>query len=262
MNFFRYLGRAAFGRIEAVSAVWKIVVFSVISFLFGFHRGRKATSRVLLKQVYFAGFEALSIVSWIALILGLVIVTQALSILSKLGGEGVVGDILVWVVIREVGPIFSAIIVIARSGTAIASELGSMKISKEIDALELIGIDPMHYLIMPRVIGMAMSVFALTFYFEIIAVLGGYLLAGFEKSMSFTVYISSVASALGFVEIFASLLKSALFGLIIGAICSGRGLMVEKSITEIPQQTTKAVIGSFKAVFVFDAVITLVFFML
>jgi phospholipid/cholesterol/gamma-HCH transport system permease protein len=249
-------------RLRDIYAVWKTIAFSLYSVIFRFHVGRKATQSVILKQIYFAGFEAVPIISWISLALGLIIVTQSLSILPKVGGGGLVGDILVWVVVREVGPIFSAIIVIARSGTAIASELGSMKISREITSLEVSGIDPMHYLIMPRVIGAAISVFVLTFYFEIISIFGGYLLAGFEKSMTFSVYITSVLAALGFREIIASALKSALFGLLIGAICAGRGLRVQKSITEIPQQTTKAVIGSFKAVFFIDAVVTFIFFMI
>lgn len=262
MRLFNYLGSAVVSRLTEMRSVWRIIAFSLYSAVFKFNLGRKATQSVILKQIYFAGLEAVSIISWISLALGLIIVTQSLSILPKVGGGGLVGDILVWVVIREVGPIFSAIIVIARSGTAIASELGSMKMSREITSLEVSGIDPMHYLIMPRVIGSAVSVFVLTFYFEIISILGGYLLAGFGKSITFSVYLASVMTALGFREIIASVLKSALFGLLIGAICSSRGLKVQKSITEIPQQTTKAVIGSFKAVFLVDAVVTFIFFMI
>ncbi|MBI5887093.1 MAG: ABC transporter permease [Deltaproteobacteria bacterium] len=261
IKILRYLGSAVLSRISALSDIWEIIAFSLYSLVFRFKKGRKATKSVLLKQIYFAGFEAVPIVSWIALALGIIIVTQSFSILPKVGGEGLIGDILVWVVIREIGPIFSAIIVVARSGTAIASELGSMKISKELTALEIIGIDPMHYLIAPRVIGTCISVFVLTFYFEIIAVLGGYLLAGFGKRMTFSVYIADVLASLGFAEIGSSVLKSVLFGLIIGAVCCLNGMKVQRSITEIPQRTTKAVIGSFKAVFLIDAVVTLIFFM-
>lgn len=249
-------------RTRAVAAVWRIAVFSLSSFMFRFTHGRKATFNVLLKQVYFTGFEAIPIISWIALILGLIIVSESVSILPKVGGERLIGDILVWVVIREVGPLFSAVIVIARSGTAIAAELGSMKISKELNSLEIMGIDPMHYLIMPRVIGTAVSVFVLTFYFEGISILGGYLLAGFGKSMSFSVYISYILEAMGFLEVGVSVLKSVLFGILIGAVCSAHGLLVQRSITEIPQQTTKAVMGSLKLVFAADAIITIIFFML
>lgn len=261
MDIIRYLGRDAVTRARAVYALWSIIIFSLASLIFRFHVGRRAVRSVFLKQIYFTGFEALPIIAWISLILGIIIVTESLSILPRVGGEGLIGDILVWVVIRETGPLFAAVIVIARSGTAIAAELGSMKLSKEITTLEAMGIDPMHYLIMPRVIGTAVSVFVLTFFFELISVLGGYLLAGFGKNITFSVYMGSFLDSLGFLEVGVSLLKSMVFGLIIGAVCTSHGLMVRSSITEIPQQTTRAVMGSLKALFVTDAMVTLIFFM-
>lgn len=257
----RYLGRSALSWVDVMRAVLGVVAHSLSSFFLKFTKGRPATLSVLLKQIYFTGFEAIPIISWIALILGLIIVTQTVNILPKLGAEGLIGEIFVWVVIREIGPVFASVIVIARSGTAIASELGSMKISRELTALEVMGIDTMHYLIAPRVIGTAISVFVLTFYFEIVAILGGYLLAGFGQNIAFSVYINSILAAMSFLEVAVSLLKSLLFGLIIGAVCSYYGLTVERSITQIPQKTTKAVIGSLRLVFVADAVITFIFFM-
>ncbi|MBI5810550.1 MAG: ABC transporter permease, partial [Deltaproteobacteria bacterium] len=101
----------------------------------------------------------------------------------------------------------------------------------------------------------------LTFWFEVVSVLGGYLLAGFGKSMTFYAYVMSIMSAMGFIEAVVSLLKSGLFGLIIGSVCCRHGLMVRESITQIPQETTKAVIGSLGLVFVLDAAITFIFFM-
>src|SRR3990172_4099484 len=107
----------------------------------------------------------------------------------------------------------------------------------------------------------AISVFVLTFYFEVITILGGYLLAGFGKRITLGVYISSVLETMGFADIIASLLKSVVFGLIIGAVSAMHGMRVRRSITEIPQQTTKAVISSLFLVFVVDGIITAVFFM-
>jgi len=259
-QIFRFLGRKTLSRSTAFYAAWKISLSAVASLVFHFNRGRKATLRVLLKQVYFTGFEAVPIVSWIALMLGLIIVTQALNILPRFGGEGLIGEIMVWVVLREAGPVLASVVIIARSGTAIASELGSMKIGGEISSLEIMGIDPMHYLVMPRVIGTAVSVFILTFYFDAISILGGYLLAGFGKSMTFSAYTASVFEAMGFLELVVSLLKSVLFGFIIGSVCTYHGLMVEKSITQIPQETTKAVIGSLRIIFFVNGVITFIFF--
>lgn len=258
---FRAIGAGAILRTQDAYAIGRIASSSLYGVFFRLGKGRAVTFNVFYRQLYFTGFQAIPIISWIALILGLIIVTQSLSILPRFGGERLIGEVLVWVVIREAGPVFAAVIVIARSGTAIASELGSMKINREIEALSVMGIDPMRYLVMPRVIGVTVSVFVLTFYFEAVTLLGGYLLAGFGKSVTFSAYSSSILESMGFAEATASLLKSALFGLIIGSVCSYHGLMAGKSITEIPQKTTKAVIGSLTAVFFVDAVITFVFYM-
>ncbi|MBI2412288.1 MAG: ABC transporter permease [Deltaproteobacteria bacterium] len=260
MDTLKRLGRTLLERARVLFEFWKIIFHTAESVIFRFNLGRKATLDVLLKQVYFTAFEALPIISWIALIIGLIIVTQSLSILPRLGGEGLIGEILVWVLVRELGPVFASVIVIARSGTAMASELGLMKSSNEVSALEVMGIDPMHYLVAPRVLGAMISVFVLTFYFEAISIFGGYILAGFGKNIAFSVFVDSIMQAMGFIEISVSLLKSLLFGLIIGTVSSYYGLRVKKSITEIPQATTKAVIGSLRLVFVADAVITILFF--
>ncbi|MBI5047680.1 MAG: ABC transporter permease [Deltaproteobacteria bacterium] len=261
MSIFRYLGSIVLSFLNDLYEIGGFVTSSINSLLFNFATGRRAISSIIYKQVYFTGIEAFSIISWIAAILGIIIVTQVISILPFFGGERLIGKILVWVVIRELGPVFAGIIVIARSGTAMAAELGSMQVNNEITALEAMGIDPKRYLVAPRVIGTAISALVLTFYFEVIAILGGYLLAGFGKRITFGVYVASVLETMGFMDIIASLLKSVVFGLIIGAVATLHGLRVGKSITQIPQQTTKAVISSLFLVFVVDGIITAMFFM-
>lgn len=256
----RWLGRAAIKRARAIYDVWSIIMTSLGGFVTAPGRGGTATRSVFLRQIYLTSFEALPLISWLALILGFIVVTQSLSLLPRFGAEGLLGEVLVWVVVREAGPLFASVIVIARSGTAIASELGSMKISREITAIEVMGIDPMRYLIAPRVLGTAVSVFVLTFYFEAVSLFGAYLLAGFGKSMTFGVYAESVLEAMGWRELIGSVVKSAVFGLIIGAVCSGHGLKVGRSITQIPQQTTMAVMASLGLVFVADAFITFVLY--
>lgn len=241
-------------------AVARIVASAVNSFIFRFTTGRRAKIYVLYKQIYFTGIQALPVVSWMALLIGLIIVGQTISVLPKIGREGLIGEILVWVVIRELGPVFAAIIVTARSGTAIAAELGSMKVNDEITALEIMGIDLGHYIVMPRVIGTTVAVFSLTFYFEAVAILGGYLLAGFGKSLTFPAYMASIFNASGIADLFASSLKSIIFGLIIGSVCCYHGLRVGKSITQIPQETTKAVMRSLLLIFIVDGIVTAIFF--
>ncbi len=260
MRFIDFLGKRTIALVKDIRDIGKIIISALYMFFFQFSTGKKAIRTIMLKQIYFTGIEAFSIISWMGVIVGMVIVTQAVSILPLIGGERLIGDILILVVIRELGPIFAGIIVIARSGTAIAAELGSMKVNNEVVALEAMGIDPQRYLVMPRVIGTMISVLILTFYFELITVLGGYLLAGFGQRIPFNIYISSIMESLTFTEVFASLLKSIIFGLVIGALATYHGLRVGTSITQIPQEATKAVIRSLFMLFAIDGIITTIFF--
>lgn len=259
-DIYTNIGSKTIDFFQTLVAALRVIPFALRDFLFRFSLGKRATIEVLYRQIYFTGLEAFAIVSCIALMMGLIIVTQVIGILPMFGGEGLIGGILVWVVIRELGPLFAAIIVIARSGTAIASELGSMKVNNEISALEIMGISIDQYVVMPRVIGTAIAVFGLTFYFEVVTILGGYLLAGFEKNIAFNVYVASILNAAGVADIAASTLKSIVFGLIIGAVCCFHGLKVGKSITQIPQETTKGVIRSLFLIFIADGIVTAAFF--
>ncbi|MEK6531771.1 MAG: ABC transporter permease [Deltaproteobacteria bacterium] len=260
MQIFYRIGKNAIERIRVLYGVFRLSAVSVGSFASLLGKTNMANRIVFLRQIYFTGFEAIPIISWLATILGIVIVTQTLNILPLVGSDAIIGEILVWVLVREAGPVFASVIVIARSGTAIAAELGSMRISRETIALEVMGINLTGYLIAPRILGTAVSTFVLTFYFEGISVLGGYLLAGLGKSITFSAYITSILGAMGLLEVGVSLLKSVLFGLIIGSVCAYHGLKAEKSITQIPQKTTAAVMGSLSLIFSLNAIITFVFY--
>ncbi|MBI5194910.1 MAG: ABC transporter permease [Nitrospirae bacterium] len=213
---------------------------------------------VLYKQIYFTGIEALSKIALLGLLIGLVIITQ----ITNLAGSNAVltGKILIWTVVRELGPLLAAIIIIARSGTAIASELGSMKVNRELEHLRIMGIDPMDYLLVPRILGITASVFIITFYFQLTAVAGGLALTSVLMDIPFLQHLKGMFLALSFFEVAVSLLKSLVFGLLISTISCYQGLSVRASITEIPQAATKAVMQSLFLVFIFDGIITLIAF--
>lgn len=214
-----------------------------------------AIRSVLLKQLYFTGFEAWKIIILVALILGTVIVSQ---VVGLVGGENgsLTGKVLVWVVFRELGPLLTAMIVIARSGTAIAAELGSMKINGELDSLEQLGIPCERYLILPRIIGVAIAVTVLTAYFVLIAFVGGFLIASLGHHIPYTQFIQGVIASLGLWEFLVLAVKSLAFGLAIPLICCHAGLSVGTSATEIPQAATRAVITSLFSVVLLDGLIT------
>lgn len=214
---------------------------------------------VFFRQVYFAGIETLGKMLVIGTLIGIVIITQIAS-LAGVGSGVLTGKILIWVVIRELGPLFAAIIIIARSVTAISSELGSMKVHGEIESIEMMGIDPMRYLIMPRILALSLSAVMLTFYFEFAAVFGGIAVTSVFWDVPFEQYTTGMLSSLTIKELSVSLIKSLLFGFGIAIISCFHGLRVSQSITKIPQATTKATIQSLFLVFIFDGIITFIFF--
>jgi len=215
--------------------------------------------QVLYRQIYFSGIEALSKVTLIAALIGIVIITQVSNFVGL--HSPLVQRMLVWTTIREMGPLISAIFIIARSSTAVTSELAAMKVSGEIGALRSMGIDPLGYLIMPRVLGVTVSVFFLTFYFQFAAIFGGLALSSVLLDTPLIQHFKNVFEALSFGEVGVSAVKALIFGLLISATSCYHGQRVQHSITEIPQTTTAAVMQSLFFIFIFDGLITVVSFL-
>lgn len=252
-NFAR-LGRWSLLRLSLLSDITVMLGQAFKNFLSVLRHGNAAISKVLFKQIYFTGLEASAIIVTIAVILGAVIITQVVSLVGNNGS--LTGKILVWVVLRELAPLLTAIIVVARSGTAIAAELGSMKINGEIEALEMLGIPSDRYLILPRILGVTLSVIILTFYFVLSSFVGSFLIASFGWHIPYQQFVQGIMLSLGASEVIMLFSKSLVFGLFVSATCCCYGLSVGRSATEIPQAATKAVMTSLFAVFFLDGLIT------
>jgi phospholipid/cholesterol/gamma-HCH transport system permease protein len=153
-----------------------------------------------------------------------------------------------------------ALILIARSGTAIASELGNMKVNKEIDALETMAINPLSYIVFPRLMGGVVSIVCLTFYFSVLALAGGFAMSQLFGDFSLPSYIDALAETLTGMDVAFFFIKSLLNGACVFAIACYYGLSVNQSPHEVPQATTRAVLASISAVGVTTALATLAFY--
>jgi phospholipid/cholesterol/gamma-HCH transport system permease protein len=220
-------------------------------------RGRREALQVIARQLLFTGVDALPVVTVIALMLGVIVITQAGTQLPLLGADTLIGNVIVVVVIRELGPLLTAFIVIWRSGTAIAVELGNMRVGQEVTALVLMGISVTGFVVMPRVVGTAVAMVCLAFYFDVVAVLGGFLIARLELTIPFAAFARAMVHTLSSVDVVVTAMKSALFGTIIAAIACYHGLAVRASPTEVPQQTTKAMINSVTVCLLVDILVAL-----
>jgi len=215
---------------------------------------------VLQKQVLFTGIDAFTIVSLTALIVGVLIIIQGNTIFINLGNSSIIFTVLVSVVTRELGTFIPALIIVARSGTAITTELGNMVVNNEINALTSMGISPIGYLVVPRIAGVVLSVFPLSIYFNVIALLAAGAVYQIFFDVIFFDFFLNLAAEIQLTDILIILIKSVGFGYIIALLACYHGLKVNTASTEVPQQTSKAVVHAIASVIIFDIVITVIFY--
>jgi phospholipid/cholesterol/gamma-HCH transport system permease protein len=221
----------------------------------------RAIYQVVSAQVYFTGWQALPLISILALASGVMVILQSSSQLNLLGGTGMIGKLLIAIVVREMAPLMTALVVIARSGTAVASEIGNMRANREIEALESLGINPLSYIVFPRLVGGIVSVVCLSIYFVMISVLGGFLLTKLIHGMPFQFYADSLSQAVATEDLGLFLLKNIFSGVIIFSVCCYQGLSVKRSPTEVPVVTTQAVVKSIVYVIVFNLSVSILFYL-
>lgn len=203
-------------------------------------------------QLRFTGEQAVWLVAGAGAILGAVTLLQAYAQLSAFGPEQYTGTLLSAVILRELGPVLAAVLVIGRSGTAIAAELATMRLGEEVDALEIHGVDPAQYLLAPRLLGVICSLFALMIFLDGAALLAGYAVAAAKLGTPWAVFWDQVRDALELRDFALTALKAIVFGTFIAIQSCYFGLSVKASQTEIPQVVTKAVVAALVSVFIAD----------
>lgn len=208
---------------------------------------------VFHRQIFFTGVEAWGIVALFGFLCGTLVVTQTTSLVG--GDSELTVKVLIWTIVREVGPLFAAIIIIARSSAAIASELALMKTRGEMTQLDRMGISPLDYLVVPRIFGVTLAVVALTIYFQVVAVAGGLAVSALFQNVSFLDQIGRFVSTVKLGEFVLVAFKSGLFGIAISTISCYNGMQAKPAITEVPKVAIRAVLQSLVLVFTFDAFI-------
>ena len=202
-----------------------------------------------------AGVLLLPMFLFVALALGFLVIGQTVSVLAKVGATNYLGATMVVVIVRELGPLLTAVLVLARVGTANVIELGTARARGEVEALEARGVDPVHYLIVPRVIGMALGVFSLTVYLIIGALGSGYLFA-FLQDVPLTPgdYFRQIAEALGWLDFALLALKTVAFGFFIAVVTCYHGLAQPLRLEEVSRVAVRAVTQGVIVCVLIDAV--------
>jgi phospholipid/cholesterol/gamma-HCH transport system permease protein len=220
---------------------------------------RRTVRDALARQLLSSAVEASPFTVMVAVLVGISVVVQAQLWLGRVGQSKLLGPVLVAVVLRELGPLLANMIVIGRSGNAIAAELGHMRLSGEVRVLDAQGLDPLLYLVVPRALAMMTAVLCLTVIFIFVCLLSGYWFGWLlgARTGGILGFLDSVARATGPWDFFNVVAKSLVPGLLAGVICSTEGLSVADTITDVPRAIARAVQWSVVVLFFISALISL-----
>jgi phospholipid/cholesterol/gamma-HCH transport system permease protein len=225
-------------------------------------QGKPLRLQSAASQAMEVGVRALPILSLISFFIGLILALQAAYELSKLGAMSLVAKAVALSMSRELGPLITAIVVIGRSGSAFAAEIGTMKVTEEIDALEVMAISPVHFLVAPKFLAMIVMLPCLTIWSNAMGILGGALFGVAQADFTFRRYIQVSIESLYIRDILSGLIKSVMFGIVITAVGCYEGLTTSGGAEQVGRSTTRAVVISIFLVVAVDLVFTAVFFFL
>ncbi len=243
--------------VRTLDVLRELAAFAVITLgvtLTKFNVSKRVVRPLVFRQIWDAGVRLLPMISFIGAAFGLLIVGQTVALLQKFGAQQYIGTVMVTVIVRELGPLLTALIVLARAGTSNVVELGTMRALGEVEALESLGIDPVHYLVMPRVIGLATAVFCLTTYLVLISIASGYVCAFVQEvPLTLASYLEQLGNALRWEDFALFALKTTLFGIIIAVVNCYHGLARPLRVEEVSQVTARAVVESVTGCVLLDA---------
>jgi len=214
----------------------------------------------IFEQAKKAGYESLPVVSLVALFIGFIFALQTAVFMQRMGSEMYIASIVALSLVRELGPVITALVVAGRVGAAIAAELGSMQVTEQIDALESFATNPIKYLVVPRLVALSLMLPLLTLYADVIGIFGGYLICVYKLGIASNMYLHITYSALLYKDLFTGLLKSLFFGMIIAFVSCYEGFNVEGGAEGVGKATTRAVVATFILIIVADCFFTALFY--
>src|SRR5579875_961908 len=212
--------------------------------------------RLLIRQVREIGADSLFLVALIAVFTGMVMGLQGEFTLRKFGSEGALGTVVSLVLVRELGPVLTALMVTARAGSAMAAEIGAMQVTEQIDALTVMAINPVQYLVSPRLIAAVISFPLLTSMFDVIGILGGYAVGVGLMGAPAASYFNGIAQNLSGDDVSGGLYKALVFGLIVAWVSCYKGYNAPRMATGVSRATTEAVVLSSVLILMFDYILT------
>jgi phospholipid/cholesterol/gamma-HCH transport system permease protein len=255
MQFFINLGRSALGFIGYLGG---LATLAGQAFYFMFVPPHKA--RRIFEQAMRAGVESLPISSLIGFFIGMIFAFQTAYLMQRLGSEMYIASIVSLSLVRELGPVITALVVAGRVGAAITAEIGSMQVTEQIDALQAMATNPVKYLVVPRLIALSLMLPLLTLYADIVGIMGGWFICVYKMGIPSRLYMNITFDVLKFKDLFTGLAKTVFFGMIIAFVSCYEAFNVEGGAEGVGRATMRSVVSSFILIIAADCFFTALFY--
>lgn len=214
----------------------------------------------VLRQIWFIGWKSLLVIALTGIFTGMVVALQGFPTLRRVGSEALLGPMVALSLIRELGPVLTALMVAGRAGSAIAAEIGIMRTSEQIDALELMGLNPRRYVVVPNLLASCLALPVLTVVFDVLGIVGGYLIGVQLHGLNGGTYFGEMTNYVEMKDILGGIYKALSFGLLIGWVCCYQGYHSRFGAEGVSAATTQAVVNTSVLVLVCDYFVTSVVF--
>ena len=258
MNYiFGAVGRKTIFSFHHITKLFALTCHILRLIIFRPHAGRTTVKKITLEQIYFTAVQALPVIIPIAIIVGSMIIIQ----FSRFSGQIDLGRISALIILRELGPVITAFLIILRSATAVTTEISYMNVFHELDALEMSGIDPFWMVCVPRLMGITTAVLCLFIVFDIVAIIGGYAVVWMFTYIHLGDYLLQMANAISAADIAVGIIKAVMFGITITVTCLFHGLNTKKHITQIPLAISRAAVQCFLYCIVINVIISILFYL-
>lgn len=255
LDFFAAIGGGIFGFLSAVGRLSEFVAKAV-----GHCFSPPFFPSQLSRQFIDIGYYSLPVVGMTALFTGMVLALQSYTGFTRFNAEGAIAGVVVLSVTRELAPVLAGLMVAGRVGASIAAEIGTMRVTEQIDALRTLSVNPFKYLIAPRVIAATIMLPILVFIGDIIGVFGGYLVAVYRLDFSPGNYLAQTWDVVEYIDVTSGLMKAAVFGFIVSIMGCYHGFNSERGAQGVGAATTNAVVSASILILIFNYILTQVFF--
>jgi len=213
-----------------------------------------------IEQLKKSGYDSFPIVSVVALFIGFIFALQSAYFMQKLGSEMYIASLVALAIVRELGPVITALVVAGRVGASNTAELGSMQVTEQIDALETLATNPIKYLVVPRFLALSIMLPILTLFANMIGIIGSYIICVMKLGITSSMYMNITFDSLSYKDLFTGLFKAWIFGMLIALISCHEGFNVTGGAEGVGKATTRAVVFTFIMIIAADCFFTALFY--